>query len=213
MMDKYSFSDWSFRRNLEKNNKYYFNRVVENETRGIYNRLQTVQKDYWRNFRGEFANGGATGMEYTKPFGQILLATASAPFVIMVAPAIASSSIASTAVANMTIHATLQKTITGKVDYVDAAVAGIPGGKFIQAAKPALMASTNWYSKDNGGFQTVFDGSKSIPSTAIDLTTGYINYGIGFGASSNNALQNYNQVPLNAYTNGGDIFMNTLLNK
>lgn len=64
MMDKYSFSDWTFRRHLEKNNEYYFKRVVELEKRGIYNRLQTVKKDYWGGFSGQFANGGSTGSKY-----------------------------------------------------------------------------------------------------------------------------------------------------
>lgn len=72
MMDKYSFSDWLFRSHLQQNNDFYFKHVLRREAEGNFNRLQTVSKDHWGNFKSQFDQGGATGSKYDV-FGQLLL--------------------------------------------------------------------------------------------------------------------------------------------
>lgn len=45
----------------------------------------------------------------------------------------------------------------------------------------------------------------------IHLLNGYITYRFSLVATTNNALRNFNKVPLDAFINGGVIFMNQLL--
>jgi RHS repeat-associated protein len=145
----------------------------------------------------------------------IVGSVAAAP-VIAASPALGSVSsvlantTVQTAVANSTIHAGLQYTITDNVDLADAAIAGVPGGVAVQSAKPAVMALFN-YSTYNYRFETTFNGSKNISSTLRDATTGYITFGLGFGVTPTNSLNSFNQIPLNGVLNGGDIFMGNML--
>ena len=174
MMDKYSFSDWLFRSHLEKNNSYYFNIVKNLENRGIYNRLQTVQKDYWKGFSGQFANGGATGMEYTKPFVQ-LLALGTAPVLIAyaapaMAPAIASTSVPVIA-AKTGISASVQYGLTGKIN----GIAALSDGVLIPGAS-AITGSAFEYGYDfNKGktISTSIFGDKSLDNFGREAVVAY----------------------------------------
>ncbi|MDD2985485.1 hypothetical protein [Flavobacterium sp.] len=96
----------------------------------------------------------------------------------------------------------------GNVDCADALIAGAPGGRLVQAIKPAGMALFNF---DEKGFQSPFIGNKTIPSTLRDVTTGYIMMGLGTGVTPGNALNSLGGVPLNGLLNSGDILMNEII--
>lgn len=144
------------------------------------------------------------GSAFATPF-----LVASSPAAISAVSATISNPVLQTSVANSLIHAGLQQTITGKVDFVDAAIAGAPGGSVIQALKPAGMALFDL--TEVGGFQNTFDGSKNFSSTFRDASTGYLFFGLGFGVTSANSLNSFNQVPLNGVLNSGDILINEML--
>ena len=58
-----------------------------------------------------------------------------------------------------------------------------------------------------------FNNKKSTSAMVRDATTGYIMFGLGFGVKPTNALNSANGIPKEGYLNGGDIFMNNLLQK
>ena len=134
---------------------------------------------------------------------------AASPAITSAISATVSNPTVQSSVANSLIHAGLQQTITGNVDYADALIAGVPGGATIQALKPAGMALFD--GTNSNGFQTTLNGSKNITSTLRDATTGYIMFRLGKGVTPSNSLNSFDKVPLNGVLNSGDILMNDML--